>query len=133
MTESTLATIVVAICTALPPTLAALAALRQGAKNAVKAQETANKVQEVSTKQDEIHALVNKPMGVALEALATAKEQVAKASDSESDHIEARNARAASDLHNANQVKVDSDKLAADTSRDKIIAEYLESQKKVTL
>lgn len=83
MSESTLITLVVAVLTALPPTIAALAALRQGKANAVETaantvltEETGKKVDQVIVKADEIHELTNSNLTAVKTALETANARI---------------------------------------------------------
>ena len=83
------------------------------------------KLNEVSVKQEEIHKLVNKPLAVALDALATAKEQIARNTREDTDILEAVNARKRSNEHNAIQRAADDAKKVEDANREKIIADFL--------
>lgn len=69
MTEATMQTIVIAVCSALPPTIAAWAALRQAQRNHIQQVVAAEK-------QEEIHTAVNGNLDKVKAELAEANVQI---------------------------------------------------------
>lgn len=75
MTDSTITTIVVAFLAALPPTLTALAALRQSREAAQKSDDTNKKTEEMKADVKQIHALTNSTASELAKVLAVSQEK----------------------------------------------------------
>lgn len=101
----------------------------QAKQVAKKVDATAIKTDEISKKTETIHALVNRPMGIALANAATALEEIASMKpDVPEKSIIAKAARKASNDHNAQQAVVDAKQTLDSGQRDAIIKEYIASK-----
>lgn len=76
MIDPTISAIITAIMTGLPPTLVALAALRQGKKTEEKAAAVDTKTNELLTKTTEIHTQTNSSLSNVLAALDVANAKI---------------------------------------------------------
>lgn len=74
--DATILTVTAMVIAALPPTIAALAALRQGQRNEAKADAGAIKTAELVKKTDEIHVLANSNLQKVTAALEVANQKI---------------------------------------------------------